>query len=321
MTEQAASSQQRKSRRRKAPRLASCQWPMLPIYIILQDRSHKTPFHASAFTVSNLPIQHHTKFCPSQSTRSTESTTLCWMWSKKITDGDAGDNPRISDNTGSPLLKPTLDLMDQEIQASAKNKLDYNTLVKALSRNKDADDEKIIVTNNDWIAEWDALSQQQSQPTSTWQIALSAATVSAGGTFWLVTHNLYVTAAVFVVVFFLARQDPVQDDSLAGALARLLGRQTLQSYQASQPKLQALARAVVTGEEEVRQLRQQVQELQQQNQALMEWKEIRLAAEDQLSNYSLDELKELARRHKLPVGGTKQQVLVRLLEERVIPIK
>ena len=37
-----------------------------------------------------------------------------------------------------------------------------------------------------------------------------------------------------------------------------------------------------------------------------------------LPNYSLDELKDLARQNNLPVGGNKSEILMRLAEAEVI---
>lgn len=110
----------------------------------------------------------------------------------------------------------------------------------------------------------------------------------------------------------------MQDHSLLGALARVLGRATLESYQSSKPKMQALARAVVTGQDEVRELRQQVENLQAQNKELTEWKEHRLWVQDNLQHFTVDDLKQRARDNQLPVGGTKLQLLERLVDANVI---
>jgi len=176
-----------------------------------------------------------------------------------------------------------------------------------------ASDSKAIVS----LPELDTVESSSSSsttPASQWQIALAAAAASAGLVFWIWSFNGSVALVTFVLVFGLAVRDPLEDDSVWGALARLVGRQTISSYQASQPKLQALARAVVTGEEEIVALQLQLQALQQENQALQQWKQIRLEAEDSLGDYTVPQLKEELRQAQLPVSGTKLQLLTRLLE-------
>jgi len=214
-----------------------------------------------------------------------------------------------------------LDRMEEEVLASAKNQLDYNTLVKALSlRGVDQNGGDYNDSNNQKSSKLLAVLEEYGQqlPTSMWQVSFAAATVSSVLVFTLFFHNVYMAVFVFGVVFLVASQDPVNDESLLGAVARLLGRQTIQSYEASLPKLKALARAVVTGEEEILQLQHKLAYLEQENAQLQQWKQIRLTAESTLSNYTVDELKQTARGHNLLVGGTKLQLLIRLLETNVI---
>ena len=65
-------------------------------------------------------------------------------------------------------------------------------------------------------------------------------------------------------------------------------------------------------------LQQRIEVLEQENYALKKWKEQRSAADSLLSQYGLDELKAMARANNLPVGGTKIQLLMRLIENRVL---
>jgi hypothetical protein len=84
--------------------------------------------------------------------------------------------------------------------------------------------------------------------------------------------------------------------------------------QASQPKIKALARAVVTGEEEIVGLRQRVQELEDETTSLRLWKERRIKVDAALPRFTVNELKEIARENDLAVGGTKSELLFRLVE-------
>ena len=97
-------------------------------------------------------------------------------------------------------------------------------------------------------------------------------------------------------------------------------RATLASYQTSQPKLTAVARAAVTGQDEVQTLRAKVKSLETENQQLRQWKVQRLWVEDHLQDYSMEDLKQRARDNQLAVGGTKLQLLQRLVDTGVVII-
>jgi hypothetical protein len=191
--------------------------------------------------------------------------------------------------------------MENELLASAQARTDSNRILRAFDA--------------DYLAPPTSLTQQQQQ----WKIALAASFVGSSAMLFSI-KNVYVAGFVFVVVFIAANGDPLQDDSLAGALARLVGRQTLRSVEASQPKVRALARAVITGEEEIVELNLRIQNLQDEVESLRLWKERRLKVDDVLNNFTLDELKDKARRNKLEIGGTKAQVLMRLVEAEVLEL-
>ena len=204
--------------------------------------------------------------------------------------------------------------MERQVLASAREQIDYNQITKALIGG-DFDN-----SNNNK----NKISPRQDQSTithtPTWQIALTAATVTSGLSFVLFS-NIYVSLFVLISIFLVANADPVQDDSgLVGPLARIVGRATLQSYQTSKPTLQALARAVVTGQDEVRMLRQELETVQARAEALETWKQRRLWVEDNLQKYTVEELKQKARDNQLPVGGTKLQLLQRLVDANVMDI-
>ena len=150
-----------------------------------------------------------------------------------------------------------------------------------------------------------------------WQVAVAAG--SAGGiTTFVLFHNLLLSGIVCVSIFFAANGDPMEEDSAAGALARIVGRVTLQSVQASQPKVRAMARAALRGEDEVTELRARASKLEQEISDLRLWKERRLAVDEALPDFSLDDLKDKARQNGLLVGGTKAQLLMRLVEADLI---
>lgn len=198
--------------------------------------------------------------------------------------------------------------IEKQVIATAQAKLDANLILEAL-------DAKAI--RND-----DLLQDMTSKPVllDPWKIALAASLLCSGAVLVLSTYNLLLTFIVGLVVFAVALADPVDDNSLAGALARMVGRVTIRSVAASQPKMKAVARAVVTGQDELVHLQQRIKELEAENTYLTRWKEQRTAAEECLSDFSLSALKEQARAHKLPVGGTKMQLLMRLVDAGVIEL-
>ena len=56
------------------------------------------------------------------------------------------------------------------------------------------------------------------------------------------------TVLTFVVVFFWANSDPLdeEDENVAGPIARLLGRQSIAAIETTKPKLKAVAKAAIT---------------------------------------------------------------------------
>lgn len=158
--------------------------------------------------------------------------------------------------------------------------------------------------------------QQQQVATPTWsshlQIAAAASLVAGCGTFVVFQQNYYLALFVAGFVFVTAFLD--EDDTVAGALARILGRTTLRSLEASQPRVKALARAVVTGEEENALLRRRAAVLAAENAELRQWKERRIRADEALPKFKVGELRSLARENGLVTKGTKMDLLVRLVE-------
>ena len=196
--------------------------------------------------------------------------------------------------------------MEDEVEASALATLDRRRIQQALMYDN-GDDGTNRPTNR----------QPSSSPL---QIAIAAGLVTFAGSF-LSVHNWIISTVTFTVVFVLAWRDPIDDnddDQLWGAVARLLGRSTLQAVETTAPKVKAVARAALTEQEELVELKNQLQELQYEIDELRLWKQRRLAVDDTVSDYSLEELKQRARASGLPVGGKKQDLLMRLVEAGVV---
>lgn len=204
------------------------------------------------------------------------------------------------------IMVERLDDMEKEVYASARLKMDQQQLERALLEEKRQDSALTSTSAMD--------PQKTALMASQWQISLAAA--SAVSTFVLVSTNASIPIAgiVFVLVFAVANGDPLEEENATGAVARQVGRLTIQSVESSKPKLKAIARAALTDQEELMLLKKQVWELQEENIALKLWQERRISVDDNLSRYSLDELKDIARSKRMAVGGSKSQLMMRLLE-------
>ncbi|KAG7363014.1 hypothetical protein IV203_026374 [Nitzschia inconspicua] len=227
------------------------------------------------------------------------------------------DFPKLPDfgrpktaSTGSVVAE--IDDLEKEVYASARVKMDKSQLERALLETFD-NDETVSTTTTTTIVD----PQRTALLASPWQVSLAAA--SAVSTFVLVTTNASLTIAgiVFMVVFVVANGDPLDEENPTGAVARQVGRMTIQSVESSKPKLKAIARAAITDQEEIILLKQQVKRLEKDNAELTLWKKRRVAVDENLSRYTQEELKDVARSNRLAVGGTKSQLMMRILEAGV----
>jgi hypothetical protein len=218
--------------------------------------------------------------------------------------------PRLPDfgrskSSSSGTVVAEVEDMEKEVYASARLQMDQKQVERALLEKEEAS----TTTSID--------PQRAALLASPWQISLAAA--SAVSTFVLVTTNasLMIAGIVFVVVFAVANGDPLDEENATGAVARQVGRLTIQSVESSKPKLKAIARAAITDQEEILLLKQKITQLEQENAELKLWKERRISVDDNLSKYTLDEMKGVARSNGLAVGGTKSQLMMRILENGV----
>lgn len=222
-----------------------------------------------------------------------------------------------------------IDEMEREVYASARAKLDLKRVVESTSMYGSSSERSSSPASSLSPAASSPSGGGDSLPSRTsphraallaspWQVSLASATAVSAFVLATAGANVPIAAAVFVAVFFIANGDPLEEEGAAGATARLVGRLTIQSVESSKPKLKALARAAITDEEEIDLLRQQIRALEEENAKLALWREQRIAVDESLPKYTMDELKELARQKKLPVGGTKSQLLMRLVENEAI---
>ena len=199
--------------------------------------------------------------------------------------------------------------LEKQVMASAQAKVDVQRFTKAIDKNNnnDADYSELMLPD-------------EPIPSSSFSVALAAAAVTSSLSI-LVFHDFLISLALAVPVFVVAYRDPMgENDDVSGPLARIIGRAGLKSWSASEPKVRAVARAVVTGEEEIAMLKDRVEQLEIENSELRLWRQRRNFVDKALPNYTVTDLKEQARVNGLPVGGAKSQLLMRLIEAEVIKI-
>lgn len=107
---------------------------------------------------------------------------------------------------------------------------------------------------------------------------------------------------------------------VSGAAARVVGRATVHAMRAMQPKAKAVARVALRGDDQMSMLIQRIEDLEAENANLRLWQKRRTAVDDNLSKYTLAQLKSKAKENKLPVGGDKTTLLMRLVEAEVIDV-
>jgi len=155
--------------------------------------------------------------------------------------------------------------------------------------------------------------------------------VAAGGLTFLASlylfQNIVIAFIGFGTVAAFASWDPLEEQSTAGAFSRVLGRGVIRASKKTQPRLNAVASAVVKGDIEIKELKQRVEELEdelaaveEENTILREALEMQYAIERALGKFSLDQLRYFAQKNGVAIGGTKSQILKRLVKNNVIDI-
>jgi len=94
----------------------------------------------------------------------------------------------------------------------------------------------------------------------------------------------------------------------------------MHSLQALQPKIKAVARVTIRGDSQVAILTERIEQLEAENAQLRLWQKRRNAVDNSASKYTLPQLKKKAKENKLPVGGSKATLLMRLVEAEAIDV-
>ena len=238
----------------------------------------------------------------------------------------AATEPNNEKNNGATTRTATtaeMEALERQVRASARETVDWNRVLKALEQTDNNSPSSLQLARNDLMYEDEPLLAAENNNTPSWtshlQVAAAAGLVTGAGSY-VVLQNYYISLSVAGFVFVTAFLVDDDDNNLTGALARILGRRTLQSVQATQPRVRALARAVVTGEAEIGALKEQIRQLEREAAALRRWKEQRIKIDRALPRFKVEELRAMARDNELVVKGTKLDLLVRLVEADVIEL-
>lgn len=226
-------------------------------------------------------------------------------------------SPSFIDKNSSSNNDIDMTTIEKQVVASAQEQLDIQRIkgIFQTSQSK-ASREKDVLTSK--------------HPPSQWNIALASATVLSIASLVILQIqapiNFYTSIVVFITTFLVANRDPIQEedlDDVTGPITRTVGRVTLDSIEKSKPTIQAVAKAVINGdsaENEIRLLRQRIEALEQDNKDLRLIIERRNAIDERSKFYNMDRLKDLARANNIVVGGTKAQLMMRLIEANVLDL-
>lgn len=205
-------------------------------------------------------------------------------------------------------MDPDMDIteLERRVYQDARERLD----LQALSIVSSADDE------------YDPeIFEEVSNPI---KVAIAAGGLSFITAFYLF-NNVFVALACFAAVSAFASWDPLEEQSPAGAAARVVGRGVIRATKKTQPRITAVANAAVKGVSEIRDLERRVEDLEnevadleEENAELRRIVEIQQVVEMNLGKFSLDELKYVAQKNGIPHTGTKSRLLKRLVEENAI---
>ena len=283
------------------------------------------------------PRRHNTVFI--QTTTPTPSTTKrCSGRRKEVFTSLFLLFENGKQNNNDRMIDMEIQQMEKEVIGSTNAKLDAKRVVNALldsdSPTPGSSSTFGGIGGGDLVEEVETTNTNPKFIANTapvWQLALAAAMSASTITFFVTQKNIILSSIVFVSLFVVAFNDPMEeDDTVWGSFARLLGRRTIQSVEFSKPRVKAVVKAAIAtsnnGDDDERQrLINQMKNLQKENEMLkLEniklrlWKTQRIQVDDHLGRYTLTELKDIARTNRMKVSGTKTELLMRLVENNII---
>jgi len=215
--------------------------------------------------------------------------------------------------------------LEAEVEASAMARLDKERVKRALQSKRDDLLSGSGGRTSSSLTEYDAAADQQANnqpPPSRMKIAFAAGTSAATVALLALHTPLPVGACAFAVVAAYAAVDPLDDGGgVVAPLARILGRATIDTTNEALPRVKGAILAATTGEQEISRLQRRVRQLEKENAQLRSALGIRETVDDNLNAFTLDELRDYARRNGVVFSGrTKAQLFATLLERGIIKI-
>mmetsp|Transcript_33035 Transcript_33035/g.97465 ORF Transcript_33035/g.97465 Transcript_33035/m.97465 type:complete len:307 (-) Transcript_33035:773-1693(-) len=220
-------------------------------------------------------------------------------------------------NTNSPTSAAEMRRLEAEVEASAMARLDKERVKRALQNKRDGIGGSYAYGDPSTLTEYEA-----DQPPSRMKIAFAAGTSAATVALLALHTPLPIGACAFAVVAAYAAVDPLDDGGgIFAPLARILGRATIETTNTAMPRVKGAILAATTGEEEISRLKRRVQELEKENVELKQYLGIRETVDDNMNAFTLDELRDYARRNGVVFSGrSKAQLFATLLERGIIQI-
>ena len=260
--------------------------------------------------------------------RRNNGTSLYFFMNNKNNNSEKGSGFRGGDNNSKTQEDDKLSLsqIEQEVIASANAKVDMKRVRNAFLQSDKDEKQKLVLYTRDGSNEQQQKQKIQSPPPSQWNIAFASGSMVALVSF-LLFHQPTLSAIFFIVVTYIASKDPLQEDDglvegddISGPIARIVGRATITSIEKSKPKVKAVARAAIFGDEEIEVLQQRVQELEVENKEMKLWIQRRKAIDENSKFYSVPVLKDIARQNDVSLEGNKDELMMRLIEAGVLDL-
>lgn len=210
---------------------------------------------------------------------------------------------------------PNLQKFEKHIKAEIQAKMDLSTIKNRILG------EPILPVEEE-VAPVEIVTDVQNVP-SQFNVALAA-----GGFFGLLTFMLWqipiLSGLVFAASAYIGLRDPTRDEDLmegdiSGPVTRTVGRATISTIEKSTPTVKKVIRAVVD-QDEFDRMEKRLAELEEENEALKLNIKRRQSVDEQAKFFKVDELRNMARRSNLKVGGTKAELMLRLVENGLLNI-
>ncbi|GFH52723.1 hypothetical protein CTEN210_09199 [Chaetoceros tenuissimus] len=232
-----------------------------------------------------------------------------------IKEKDAISSDAVLDIEEEETSLPNLQKFEKHIKAEIQAKMDLSTIKNRILG------EPIFPVEEE-VAPVEIVTDVQNVP-SQFNVALAA-----GGFFGLLTFMLWqipiLSGLVFAATAYIGARDPTRDEDLiegdiSGPVTRTVGRATISTIEKSTPTVKKVIRAVVD-QDEFDRMEKRLAELEEENEALNLNIKRRQSVDEQAKFFKVDELRSMARRSNLKVGGTKAELMLRLVENGLLNI-